>query len=291
MGTHPIFESDFDCLTEKQKMGDYNYNADDYYDEVYDRSQLALDRMFSPREEPFDFSSSLGAYLNFNLLNDKIQNREPSIFEELLSGDEDHELEEEYETDPNQKIITFFRFSFPQSPTDEMTTTTSSPFDPPKFFTIVKFTFNRDTSDYDHEQSESEWGLGGDFDEDRQQSSFDMASQNGEPWWGTGEPRLKYDDYDYIDGNSDMMVAHFPLHYILVCFGFSLMIALLFMTRRRQIARQRQRMMTMGQATTDVKIVIGNDLVKCDAPPAYDDAIKLPKEKEDEVMLPKYTEK
>ena len=32
-------------------------------------------------------------------------------------------------------------------------------------------------------------------------------------------------------------------------------------------------------------------VVKCDAPPAYDDAIKLPKEKEDEMMLPKYTEK
>jgi len=274
-------------------MGDYNYNTDDYYDEVYDRSQLALDRMFSPREEQFDFTS-LGAYLNFKLLNDKIQNREPSILDKLLSGDEDHELEEEYEADPNQKLITFFRFSFPQSPNeDEMLTTTSSPFDPPKFFTIIKFTFNPDTSDYDHEQSESEWGLGmGDFDEDRQESSFDMASQSGEPW-KIYDSRLKYDDYDYIDSSSDMMVAHFPLHYILVCLGFSLMIALLFMTRRRQIARQRH-MATMGQATTtttDVKIVIGNDLVKCDAPPAYDDAIKLPKEKEDEMMLPKYTEK
>ena len=65
-------------------------------------------------------------------------------------------------------------------------------------------------------------------------------------------------------------------------------------------------MATMGHATTDVKIVIGNDsmivagrirskyfilVVKCDAPPAYADAIKLPKEKEDENMLPKYTEK
>jgi len=273
-------------------MSDYDYNTDDYYDEVYDKSQLALDRMFSPREEPFDFTS-LGAYLNFRLLNDKIQQREPSIFDKLLSGDEDHELEEEYETDPNQKIITFFRFSFPQSPSDEILTTTSSPFDSPKFFTIIKFTFNPDTSDYDHEQSDSEWGLGGDFDEDREQSSFDLASQSGEPWKiydaQYNGPRVNV-DYDYIDSRSDMMVAHFPLHYILVCLGFSLMIALLFMTRRRQIARQRH-MATMGHATTDVKIVIGNDLVKCDAPPAYADAIKLPKEKEDENMLPKYTEK
>ena len=69
-------------------MGDYNYDTDDYYDEVYDRSQLALDRMFSPREEQFDFTS-LGAYLNFKLLNDKIQNREPSILDKLLSGDEE----------------------------------------------------------------------------------------------------------------------------------------------------------------------------------------------------------
>ena len=119
-----------------------------------------------------------------------------------------HELEEEYEADPNQKLITFFRFSFPQSPNeDEMLTTTSSPFDPPKFFTIIKFTFNPDTSDYDHEHSESEWGLGGDFAEDRQESSFDMTSQSGEPW-KIYDSRLKYDDYDYIDSSSGMMVAH-----------------------------------------------------------------------------------
>ena len=78
-------------------------------------------------------------------------------------------------------------------------------------------------------------------------------------------------------------------------------------TRRRQIARQRHMAArtAIPPMTPDVKIVIGGEgtiifiapfqnffsVVKIDAPPAYDDAIKMPVEKEDDQMLPKYEQK
>ena len=73
----------------KKKMGDYNYydNYENFDGSVYDRTQNLLDREFSPRGEPFDFATSLAAYLNFKLLNDRLMDREPTIFDKLVNGD------------------------------------------------------------------------------------------------------------------------------------------------------------------------------------------------------------
>jgi len=277
-------------------MGDYNYydNYENFDGSVYDRTQNLLDREFSPRGEPFDFATSLAAYLNFKLLNDRLMDREPTIFDKLVNGDQNQELEEEYETDPADNIITFFRLSFPQR--DPFSTTTEQPFEidgsdqePPQLFTIIRFTYNPDTQDYDSDESQSDFGIRGIFDEDKQESNFDLSSQRQ---WNI-EYQNRDELYDYIGDETDLMIGHFPLHYILVCLGFSLMIALLFMTRRRQIARQRHMAarMAIPPMTPDVKIVIGGEVVKIDAPPAYDDAIKMSVEKEDDQMLPKYEQK
>jgi len=277
-------------------MGDYiNYDRlRNFDDSVYDQTQNQLNREFSPRGEPFDLVN-LAAYLNFNLLNDRIMDREPTIFDKLMNGDQDQELEEEYETDPSENIITFFRLSFPQR--DPFSTTTEQPIeiegsDQPQLFTIIRFTYNPDTQDYDSAESQSDYGIRGSFDEDKQASNFDLSSQWNTDGFIMNEYKNRDEIYDYIGDETDLMIGHFPLHYILVCLGFSLMIALLFMTRRRQIARQRHMAARMAvPPMTDVKIVIGGEAVKIDAPPAYDDAIKMPAEKENDQMLPKYEQK
>ena len=81
------------------------------------------------------------------------------------------ELEEEYETDPSENIITFFRLSFPQR--DPFSTTTEQPIeiegsDQPQLFTIIRFTYNPDTQDYDSAESQSDYGIRGSFDEDKE---------------------------------------------------------------------------------------------------------------------------
>ena len=61
-------------------------------------------------------------------------------------------------------------------------------------------------------------------------TDYDFSSFNEDDWYVDGSTgRLwKNTEGDDIYEETDLMIGHFPLHYILVCFGFSLMIALLF---------------------------------------------------------------
>merc|ERR1712131_146278 len=288
MGTHPIFESDFDCLTEMGRINfdDYDiYNGDYNYGSAYESSPE--ESFYFPRGQTFDFSS-LQSLLNIGLLQDRIKEHEPSIFEKILAGDQDDELEEQYDVDHMQNIITNFRLSFPVSEDLDVISTTPSPL--PKFF-IITWKYNPVSEDYDREL-ETDSPILGDFLEDKEPSDYDFSSFNEDDWYVDGSTgRLwKNTEGDDIYEETDLMIGHFPLHYILVCFGFSLMIALLFMTRRRQIAIARQRhIVAQRQHAAEIKITIGTPIAgKAEAPPAYDDAIKMPVEKDE--MLPKYGE-
>jgi len=114
-----------------------------------------------------------------------------------------------------------------------------------------------------------------------------------------GRIRESYDSNS--DFESDLMLVHFPLHYILVCLGFTLLIGLLFIsvTRRRQILMARRSTQHVTRPiephnTDDITIVIdgkpGLEKGQSDNPPTYTEAVANAPLHEDDQMLPKYKE-
>jgi hypothetical protein len=114
--------------------------------------------------------------------------------------------------------------------------------------------------------------------------------------------RVEYDDYDSLDYDQpSFFIARYPIQYFLFCLGFTLLMALLFLLRRRYMILAKRRYMdelAIREATraADVTFVISvndkNDKefegIK-DSPPSYGDLIIENKgTQEDDNMLPKY---
>jgi hypothetical protein len=102
---------------------------------------------------------------------------------------------------------------------------------------------------------------------------------------------------DRIADQPDFLFYHFPIHYILICFGFTLLFTMLFVLRRRQmiLARARARRQAIEEniasnRSTFVVIPKPKDCVEIegqnDKPPTYTEAVQV--QDESDTMLPKY---
>jgi hypothetical protein len=121
---------------------------------------------------------------------------------------------------------------------------------------------------------------------------------NNENWKSNGDFDQNYDDVEY--DQPSFFIARYPIQYFLFCLGFTLLMALLFLLRRRYMILAKRRYMdelAIREATraADVTFVISvNDKqdqefkgIK-DSPPSYGDVIENKGTEEVDDMLPKY---
>lgn len=215
-----------------------------------------------------------------------------NVFE---NNDQEQEYAEEVKYDPSNRMITHFTLMRPNENRK------------------IYLTWSTPNWNFDEEVEESQYPhLNGDFiepDETADESVYDLLEK--EPKWSDGDRVMiinsnndeLYDlfnnDYenDRIADQPDFLFYHFPIHYILICFGFTLLFTMLFVLRRRQmiLARARARRQAIEEniasnRSTFVVIPKPKDCVEIegqnDKPPTYTEAVQI--QDESDTMLPKY---
>ena len=129
----------------------------------------------------------------------------------------------------------------------------------------IYLTWSTPNWNFDEEVEESQYPhLNGDFiepDETADESVYDLLEK--EPKWSDGDRVMiinsnndeLYDlfnnDYenDRIADQPDFLFYHFPIHYILICFGFTLLFTMLF--GKKHFNSYRYILIVIGQYTTD----------------------------------------
>jgi len=215
-----------------------------------------------------------------------------NVFE---NNDQEQEYAEEVKYDPSNRMITHFTLMRPNENRK------------------IYFTWSSPNWNFDEQVEESYPRLHGDFtDDDSSESVYDVIEKepkvlvDGDRVMiinGNNDEYRTYDlfnsDYenDRIADQPDFLFYHFPIHYILICFGFTLLFTMLFVLRRRQmiLARARARRQAIEEniasnRSTFVVIPKPKDCVEIegqnDKPPTYTEAVQV--QDESDTMLPKY---
>jgi len=215
-----------------------------------------------------------------------------NVFE---NNDQEQEYAEEVKYDPSNRMITHFTLMRPNENRK------------------IYFTWSSPNWNFDEQVEESYPRLNGDFtDDEPSESVYDVIEKepkvlvDGDRVMiinGNNDEYRTYDlfnsDYenDRIADQPDFLFYHFPIHYILICFGFTLLFTMLFVLRRRQmiLARARARRQAIEEniasnRSTFVVIPKPKDCVEIegqnDKPPTYTEAVQV--QDESDTMLPKY---
>jgi len=215
-----------------------------------------------------------------------------NVFE---NNDQEQEYAEEVKYDPSNRMITHFTLMRPNENRK------------------IYFTWSSPNWNFDEQVEESYPRLNGDFtDDESSESVYDVIEKepkvlvDGDRVMiinGNNDEYRTYDlfnsDYenDRIADQPDFLFYHFPIHYILICFGFTLLFTMLFVLRRRQmiLARARARRQAIEEniasnRSTFVVIPKPKDCVEIegqnDKPPTYTEAVQV--QDESDTMLPKY---
>jgi len=215
-----------------------------------------------------------------------------NVFE---NNDQEQEYAEEVKYDPSNRMITHFTLMRPNENRK------------------IYFTWSSPNWNFDEQVEESYPRLHGDFtDDESSESVYDVIEKepkvlvDGDRVMiinGNNDEYRTYDlfnsDYenDRIADQPDFLFYHFPIHYILICFGFTLLFTMLFVLRRRQmiLARARARRQAIEEniasnRSTFVVIPKPKDCVEIegqnDKPPTYTEAVQV--QDESDTMLPKY---
>jgi len=215
-----------------------------------------------------------------------------NVFE---NNDQGQEYAEEVKYDPSNRMITHFTLMRPNENRK------------------IYFTWSSPNWNFDEQVEESYPRLHGDFtDDESSESAYDVIEKepkvlvDGDRVMiinGNNDEYRTYDlfnsDYenDRIADQPDFLFYHFPIHYILICFGFTLLFTMLFVLRRRQmiLARARARRQAIEEniasnRSTFVVIPKPKDCVEIegqnDKPPTYTEAVQI--QDESDTMLPKY---
>lgn len=258
-----------------------NYGID--YTSGYD-SQLS--RQFSDIGEDFAFDMLVNMR-NIRNLIDQLKTGYYDDFQNIYENhDPNNEYSEDITYDPRENLIHTFILIRPNEG--------------------KKIQFKWDTPHFIEYEEENDFPqLFGDFIDDKDVSDNRFGdSQSLESIWKSKEVHNVYDLPDYenseIEDQPDFLFYHFPIHYILICFGFTLLFTMLFVLRRRQmiIARARARRqaiedtMTSNRATFVVAIPKSKESIvvtgQNDSPPTYTEAVQIKVEDESDDMLPKY---
>jgi len=219
-----------------------------------------------------------------------------NVFE---NNDQGQEYAEEVKYDPSNRMITHFTLMRPNENRK------------------IYFTWSSPNWNFDEQVEESYPRLHGDFtDDESSESAYDVIEKepkvlvDGDRVMiinGNNDEYRTYDlfnsDYenDRIADQPDFLFYHFPIHYILICFGFTLLFTMLFVLRRRQMilarARARRQAIEENIASNRSTFVVipkpkdcGNVKVEIegqnDKPPTYTEAVQV--QDESDTMLPKY---
>jgi len=215
-----------------------------------------------------------------------------NVFE---NNDQEQEYAEEVKYDPSNRMITHFTLMRPNENRK------------------IYFTWSSPNWNFDEQVEESYPRLHGDFtDDESSESVYDAIEKepkvlvDGDRVMIINSNNDEYRTYDLFNSDyendriadqPDFLFYHFPIHYILICFGFTLLFTMLFVLRRRQmiLARARARRQAIEEniasnRSTFVVIPKPKDCVEIegqnDKPPTYTEAVQV--QDESDTMLPKY---
>jgi len=215
-----------------------------------------------------------------------------NVFE---NNDQEQEYAEEVKYDPSNRMITHFTLMRPNENRK------------------IYFTWSSPNWNFDEQVEESYPRLNGDFtDDESSESVYDVIEKepkvlvDGDRVMIINSNNDEYRTYDLFNSDyendriadqPDFLFYHFPIHYILICFGFTLLFTMLFVLRRRQmiLARARARRQAIEEniasnRSTFVVIPKPKDCVEIegqnDKPPTYTEAVQI--QDESDTMLPKY---
>jgi len=304
----------------KSKWDGYDYKT---YDSGYDDGQSSYSSSY-PESGEFDFSPfetrlfDVGTEFKIDIFQQMMNMR--NLIEQLKiahfndyqnvfeNNDQQEEYAEEVKYDPSSRMITHFTLMRPAE-NRKIYLTWSSP----------NWNFDEEEK-FEDDDNEEYPRLHGDFiteDESNEDESVYDALEKEPKWTFNDQDRIMiinsnnddviYDLYngDYENeriGEPDFLFYHFPIHYILICFGFTLLFTMLFVLRRRQmlIARARARRQAIEEniasnRSTFVVIPKPKDSVEIegqnDKPPTYTEAVQVQViDDESDTMLPKYND-